>query len=277
MTNLSVSSKVVAIGSVVTISAVATNPNPTNSSYNVTCFVNGTLIGSKIVKLTPTASQTVSFEYIPNEEGTLNVTMSIPQNYILSTSFTAFDIPRGYWLIQYNVANGSKITLNYSLAKATAYRKDLTLTRGDGIVTLYVNQAVINGTRAVILPKEGWQIKGIKVDDISPGVGMLMTFSLDRDATGTLYVESGKGDVDMSSVSSTGREPIQANTFGDGTKDPAGSMLVPTVLAGLAKVTVGVDVSLPFELIFTTGHIVNTVSLSKSKFDKATLASDGVH
>jgi hypothetical protein len=274
MNNLSVSSKVVAVGSVVTISAVATNPNPTNSSYNVTCFVNSTLIGSKIVKLTPTASQTVSFEYIPNEEGTFNVTISIPQSYILSTSFAAFDIPGGYWVIQYNVVGG-RVTLNYSLANTMDMRKEITLKDGAGIVTLYVNQTVLNGSREVILPSAGWQLASMFVDDMSAGLDMYLTIELSRDGTGKLYVEDGIGDVDMSSISTILTNPMQTNTFGDLTKDPAGSILLDAPLRGDAPTSVGVALELPLGLQFTSGNTTNVVHLSKSSFNGATISSNG--
>lgn len=263
------------VGDTTTISADISNAGA-SGTYTAICKVDGTTIGTKDVVIASKSIQTVNFTYTATTQGTFTISIGKATSTfgVLNTTTTPGNTT-GYWDVKYNVVGG-KVTLNYSLSKGTAYHKDLILAKGDGVVTMRINKTVVNGARAVTLPKEGWQIKGIDVEDISPGADMNMVFSLETDATGTLYVESGKGDVDMSSVSSTGRTPIQANTFGDGTKDPAGSMLMPTLLKGFAKVSVGTDVILSFGLTFTTGHTVNTVVMNKSKFNGATLSSDGV-
>jgi hypothetical protein len=279
VSTLTVSPKVVAVGSVVNISVVVTNPSPYNGTYNATCRIDDASIGSKIVNLTAKANQTVTFNYIPTKEGTFNVTIPlnpfIPSSQ-LSASFGAVNPPDGYWDILYNVVNGSKVTLNYSLAPIMGLRKTMDLHDGDGIVTLRVNKDVINGTREVILPSAGWQYDPIFVLNMSPGVNMSLVISLTQDARGVLYVQDRVGDVDVSSVSSFVGNQTQVNTYVDGKKNTAGSLLINTSLEGKAyMVQVGKTVDVPLGLTFTTGNITNIVSIPSTKFNGATISSNG--
>jgi hypothetical protein len=285
ITDLQVSPKVVDVGSVVNISAIVTNPNYYNSSCNVTCFVDGSLIGSKIVKVAAKANQTVTFNYTPTKEGTFNVTIPTPR-LPLSTSFGAVNPPGGcwngtcvdggYWVTKYDVVDG-RITLNYTIGHGFCLRKELTIQRGDGVVILLVNKAVINGTREVTLPSAGWQFDPIFVSDMFPGLNMSLVISLKENAAGKLYVQNRIGDVDVSSVSSLNSSPMQVNTYGDGKKDAAGSLLVDAVLEGNAQTSAGESLVLPLGLVFTTGNSTNVISMPTwKKIDGATLVSNGM-
>ena len=273
VSNLTVSHEIVDVGSATNISVVVTNPDSKSRTYNATCYVDGLIIGSKTVELAAKSDQTVTFSYTPTKPGTLNVTIDN-----LSASLQAAYIgPDAQWDIQYAVVNGSKITLNYALGNTTAIRKDLSLTRGAGTVTLRVNKSVINGKREAILLSSGWQLAPITIKDISPGVSINLTVVLSQDATGTLYVQDGVGDVDISSVSALGGKQIQVNTYGDGKKDTAGSLLINATLEGKAYIMqTGKTLDWPLGLTFTTGNITNTVSMPSKKFNGAVLSSNGM-
>jgi hypothetical protein len=270
ISNLTVSPEIVNIGSVTNISVVVTNPDSISRTYNATCYVDGLIIGRKIVNLAAKSNQTVVFNYTPTKEGTFNVTIDN-----LSAIFGSGYV-EDHWDIQYNVVNGSKITLNYSLGNTTAIRKDLNLTRGDGLVTLRVYNAVINGTRELFLLSSGWQLTPIFVSNMLPDSDMRLVISLAYDTKGVLYVQDGVGDVDVSSVSSLGGNQTQVNTYGDGKKDAAGSLLINATLEGHAYIVqTGKTVDLPLRLTFTTGNITNIVSIPSIKFNGAAISSNG--
>ena len=272
ISNLSVSPKNVAVDHATNISVVVTNHGSRSRTYNATCFVDGSIIGSKTVNLAAKANQTVTFDYTPTRLGTLNVTIGS-----LSTTLESWDHIEPFWDITYNVVNGSKITLNYSAGKTAYMQKEFALERGDGAVTLLVRTDVINGTREVLLPSSGWTLPSIYVEKFYLGLDMNLSISLAEDATGLLYVQDGIGDVDVSSVSSIGENEIQVNIYGDGEMDAAGSLLVETFLQGQAYIQTGETLNLPLGLTFTTGNITNMVSSAASeKFTGAILVSTGV-
>jgi hypothetical protein len=215
----------------------------------------------------------VSFTYTPTTEGTYNV--SITPGYQAKGTLGVTKAVGGYWDIRYNISEGSRVTFNYSLAGIGGIVKVSNLSTGDGIVTIRVNKSIANGARDIKLLSNGWQLKSISVSDISPNVDMDVVMSLTKDATGKLYVQGGIADVDMSSVSARTTTPKETDTQGTGTNSPAGSMLVATVLQGNAHTSVGQDIVLPFGLVFTTGHTTNTVSIPSTKFNGATILSDG--
>ncbi len=258
-------------GTAVTISATITNSGGASGNYTATLNISGTTVDSKTVEVAASSSQTVTFTYTPTAEGTFNVSIGLAKGTlgVIQTPTT------GYWDVQYTVANGSRITLNYSLAGIGGIVKVTNLHTGDGTVTIRVNKSLVNGARDITLLSAGWQLKSVNVKAISPGVDMDLVVSLSKDAKGVLYVQGGVGDVDATSVSSRTTKPKETDTFGDGKKDPAGSMLVSTVLDGLAHISVGSDVHLPFGLTFTTGNTTNIVSIPSTKFNGATISSNG--
>jgi hypothetical protein len=133
-----------------------------------------------------------------------------------------------------------------------------------------------NGSREVIIPKSAWVFPKFRVKEILSGVNMDLLMPIQADAHGILYVKDGVGDVDMHSESNSSKVPIQADTYGDGTKDPAGSMLIPIILIGNFDTSVGQKGTLPFGLIFTTGHTDNVVHITlNKKFDGAIITSEG--
>jgi len=273
ITGLTFSANPAEVGTAVTISATITNSGAAGTC-NATLVVSGTNVETQSIAVAEKATQTVTFTYTPTTEGNLNV--SITPGYQAKGILGVTKPVTGYWDIRYKLAEGSKVTFNYSLLSGTPYNKVANLKSGDGNLTIRVNKTVVNGAREIIVLSSGWQLKSIFVEDISPGVSMDVTMSLPNDSTGVLYVKDGVGDVDMSSISSRTTKPKQIDTYGDGTKDPAGSLLVNLVLLGDAHTTVGKDIPLPFGLIFTTGTIINTVSIPSSKFNGAKLSSQGV-
>jgi hypothetical protein len=194
---------------------------------------------------------------------------------------TATPTPTGgnssYWEIDYKIVDGSYLTLNYSAASMTPTKKVMPENESDGAtLKLLVSKTLVNGTREVILPAADWNYPKFTVKGIMTGIDMGLILGVDHDAVGTLYVQDGIGDVDMSSSSNASRSPIQVDTYGDGTKDPAGSMVMMIPLVGIFDTSVGQDGSLVFNLVFTTGHTDNTVHITlNKKMDGAFIEGDG--
>jgi hypothetical protein len=211
---------------------------------------------------TPTATQTQTATQTPT--ATQNPTTT-PSN-------------SGWWNISYQAVTGSYIVLNYSAAGMTPLKKVINFNESSGIrFTMQISKSVVNGACEVKILKSSWVFPEFAVDDIMTGIDMDLLMPISEDAIGTLYVQDGIGDVDMSSQSTSGQSPIQVNTQGDGTKDPAGSMLIPMVLVGEFSTSVGQDGELPFGLTFTTGQTDNTVHISlNKKMDHAAITSEGV-
>lgn len=184
----------------------------------------------------------------------------------------------GYWEIEYKAVEGSYIVLNYSAASTTPTKKVIEFDESTGIrFTMKISKSVVNGEREVIIPKDTWVFPEFEVKKIMTGIDMDLLMPIDHDAVGVLYVQDGIGDVDMSSESTAGASPIQINSFGDGTKDPAGSMLIELPLVGNFDTSVGQTGSLIFGLTFTTGYTDNIVHITlNKKMDGAFIESEGV-
>jgi len=145
-----------------------------------------------------------------------------------------------YWEVDYNIVTGSYLVLNYSAAGITPVKKTMPADTSDGChLTLWVSKTEVDGTREVILKAAEWVYPEFTVESIMTGIDMDLILGVDHDTVGTLYVEDGIGDVDMSSESTAGADPIQVDTFGDGTMDAAGSMLMMIPLVGIFDTSVG--------------------------------------
>ncbi len=272
VTGLTFSANPVAAGTAVTISATISNSGD-SGTCNATLIINGATVNTTSVAVAAKATQPVSFTYTPTAEGSYNV--SITPGYKAKGTLGVTKTPTGSWDVKYKLASGSRITLNYSLAGSASYHRVASLSAGDSIVTIRINQSVVNGARDITVLSSGWQLSPVPVKDISPGVSMNLTISLNADAAGKLYVQDGVGNVDMSSTSARSTKPKQTDTLATGNKAPAGSMHVALDLKGYAKVTVGNPVILPFGLTFTTGTTTNIVSIPSTKFNGATISSQG--
>ena len=276
VTNLVINPASAYAGDEVEISATVTNSGGASGNYTATLTVGGAAAGSQTVELAAAASTTVHFDYTTTAAGTLTVAIGS-----LSGSLSVLPATDGggdTWNINYKAVEGSYIVLNYSAAGMTPLKKVINFNESSGIrFTMQISKSIVNGAREVTIPAATWVFPEFRVKGIMTGIDMDLLMPLDVDAVGTLYVQDGIGDVDMSSVSNSSKSPIQVNTYGDGTKDPAGSMVLPTVLVGIFSTTVGQDGELPFNLIFTTGHSDNIVHISlNKKMDGATITSDGV-
>jgi hypothetical protein len=270
ISGLTFSANPVEAGTAVTISATIANSGA-SGTCNATLNINDAAVNTTSVEVAAKATQTVTFTYTPSTAGSFNV--SITPGYQAKGTLGVIQTPKGYWDIQYTVAAGSTIVFNYSLAGTTPYHRVANLS--GGTVTIRVNKTVVNGAREITLISSGWQLPSIHVDKIQGSIYMDVIMSLTKDATGKLYVQGGIADVDMRSVSSRTTTPKQTDTQGTGTNSPAGSMLVTTVLQGNAHTSIGQDVLLPFGLTFTTGNIINTISIPSTKFNGATLSDQG--
>ena len=276
VTNLVINPASAYAGDEVEISATVTNSGGASGNYTATLTVGGAAAGSQTVELAAAASTTVHFDYTTTAAGTLTVAIGS-----LSGSLSVLPATDGggdTWNINYKAVEGSYIVLNYSAAGMTPLKKVINFNESSGIrFTMQISKSIVNGAREVIILKETWSWPEFEVKGIMTGIDMDLNVELTEDATGTLYVQDGIGDVDLSSQSTSGQSPIQVNTYGDGIEDPAGSMVIPTVLLGLFDTTVGQEGELPFTFVFTTGHTDNTVHITlNKKMDGASIESDGV-
>ena len=233
-----------------------------------------------IATTTPTSTQTPTATTTP----TSNKTPTPPSNKTPTPTANKTPIPTptasdsGWWNISYKGVAGSYIVLNYSVASASSTRKVVNFNESFGIrFTMQISKSIVNGARDVRILASTWVFPKFAVKEIISGVNMDLVMPLQSDAIGKLYVQDGIGDVDMSSVSNSSKKPIQADTYGDNIKDPAGSMLIPMILVGNFYTSIGQKGTLPFGLVFTTGHITNIVQITTNKkMDGATISSDGV-
>jgi hypothetical protein len=272
VTNLVINPTSAYTGDEVEVSATVTNSGGASGNYTATLTVGGAAAGSQTVEIAAGASTTVSFDYTPTSTGTLTVTIGAA-----SGSLSVTPPVGGYWEIDYKIVEGSYLVLNFSPAGITPKKKTITFNESTGgTLKLLVNKSVVNGTREVILLAADYYCPKFSAGEVMTGIDMDLVLTIDHDSTGTLYVQDGIGDVDMSSQSTAGADPIQVDTYGDGTKDPAGSMLLPIPLVGNFDTSVGQEGTLVFNLIYTTGHTDNTVHITMNKkMDGAFIEDDG--
>jgi len=277
VSNLVISPTSVQVGDEVQISATVANSGGASGNYNFALTVGGIARGSQTVEVAAGASATVTFDYTPEASGTFTVVVDSASGS-LSGSLTV-DQATGYWEIPYKAVAGSGIVDYYSVAGITPLTKAVNFDESFGIrFTMRISKSVVDGAREVVIPAETWVWPTFTVPDMLPGIDADITMPLVEDSIGTLYVQDGIGDVDISSVSTGGQSPIQVDTYGDGTKDPAGSMMIPILLGSDFYTSIGQKGDPPpFHLIFTTGHIDNTIHVeANKKMDGAFAESDGV-
>jgi hypothetical protein len=272
VSNLVISPATVETGTKVHITATVSNTGGASGNYTATVTIGGTAAGSQTVELAAGASTTVSFDYTPTGTGTLTVAIGGA-----SGSLTVTPVTTGYWEIEYKQVEGAYLELYFSPGGITPKRKVIEFDETNGgTFILLVNKSVVDGAREVIMPAADYSVPLFDAGEVMTGITMDLLLTIDHDTTGTLYVEDGVGDVDMSSQSTAGQSPIQVDTQGDGTEDPAGSMLLPIPLVGNFETSVGQDGTLVFPLIYTTGHTDNTVHISMNKkMDGAFIEGDG--
>ncbi|MFA5375504.1 MAG: CARDB domain-containing protein [Dehalococcoidia bacterium] len=253
------------------ISVDITNTGEERGNYSAILTVNSNAIESKEISMEPDEKQTVIFTYTPVTAGSYYINVGE-----LNGALQVQDEPAGYWSTNYKVAGG-KIVLLFSLFGATPELREVSFSAEQiGTFTLLVNMSSTNGKRNVIVPKDAWYFEPIFVENCVTGVNMTVDMSLSGNGSGWLYTQDGIGDVDVSSESALGKEPIQVNTIGDGTIDSAGSMLLNMPLHGFAATTAGQSVNLPLDLIFTTGHIYNIVSRPDKGINGSEMESTGI-
>jgi len=264
------------VGDKVDISLTVTNGGEASGNYNVDLTVDGTPQGSQTVDVAAGASTIVAFNYTPEASGTFTIVIEslagpLSGSLIVTPS-------TGYWEIPYKVVTGSWISMDISIGGITPLHRQNDFNESSGIrFTMLVNKSVVNGAREVIIPAETWSWPIFFVPAVLPGIDMNLDMPLSLDAHGTLYVQDGIGDVDLNSVSTAGHSPIQEYTYGDGTKDPAGSMLIPMDLVGhYVTPIVPKGGNLPFGCIFDTAHTENVIESNvNKKMDGRIVTDDG--
>jgi len=277
VSNLVISPTSVEAGSEVQISMTITNSGGASGNYNVDLSVDGTPKGSQMVEVAAGSSTTVTFDYTPEASGTVNIVLDSLAGP-LSGSLTVTP-STGYWEIPYTAGEGSYLDVDISIGGITPIRKHNDFPEdGPFNFTMRVSKTVEDGAREIIVSQEKWEWPAFVVPGVLPGIDMNLGLPLGEDAYGTLYVEDGIGDVDVSSVSTSGQSPTQEVTYGDGTKDPAGSMLLPVIIkAHYVTPIVPQGGDLDFDFYFTTGHAENVIeSKVNKKMDGRVMEDDGV-
>ncbi len=252
------------------ISVDISNVGGASGNYTVTLVVNSNASETKEIMLQPAEKQTITFSYTATVAGSYYINIDS-----LNGALQVQDVPTGYWLTNYKVADG-KVVLLFSLFGATPELREVPLSGDQGTITLLINQSTTNGKRDVIVPEDAWYLKPIFVENCITGVDMTVDVSLTANGSGWLYTQDWIGDVDVTSESVSGREPVQINTIGDGATDPAGSMILEMPLLGYARTTAGQKVDLALDLIFTTGHIFSQVTRPGKGINGSEMESEGI-
>jgi hypothetical protein len=253
------------------ISVDISNVGGASGNYIATLVVNSNASETKEIMLQPAEKQTITFSYTATVADSYYINIGS-----LNGALQVQDEPAGYWPINYEITGG-KVVLLYSIFGATPEFREVTFSEVQGgTITLLVNMSASGGKRDVIVPKDAWYLKPIFVENCITGVDMTVEISLTGDGSGWLYTQDGIGDVDVTSESVSGREPVQINTIGDGATDPAGSMILEMPLLGYARTTAGQKVDLALDLIFTTGHIFSQVTRPGKGINGSEMESEGI-
>jgi len=277
VSNLVISPTSVEAGSEVQISMTVTNSGGASGNYNVDLSVDGTPKGSQMVEVAAGSSTTVTFDYTPEASGTVNIVLDSLAGP-LSGSLTVTP-STGYWEIPYECVEGTWIDMWISIGGITPLEKHNEFPAdGDMTFTMRVSKTVEDGAREVIVSQEKWDWPYFMVYAVLPGIDMNLALPLGEDAHGTLYVEDGVGDVDVYIDSTSGNSPTQEVSYGDGDKDPAGSMLLPIILIGdYITPLIPQGGLLPFDLYLTTGYSHCTIhSKTNKKLDDFEIEDEGV-
>jgi len=226
---------------------------------------------------TPKPTATPTGTAAPTSTATATATATTAPTATATAAPTSQPSDGDYWEVDYQMVDGAYLILYFSAAGITPLTKTVEFDESSNYnMKLLVSKSEVGGTREVILTAADYTVPQFTVPGVMTGVDLYLNLMVDHDTTGTLYVQDGIGDVDMSSQSTSGQSPIQVDTYGDGTKDPAGSMLLPIPLVGKFDTSVGQKGSLVFPLIYTTGHTDNTVHISvNKKMDGAFIEGDG--
>lgn len=272
VSNLTISPGTVEVGEAVAISVDVENIGGVEGNYTVTVTAGDETL-TEDVTLAGGATETVTFAYSPGEAGSYTVTVGE-----LSDTFLVTPPAEAYWRIPYRtVGGGGELTLFISL-----YQLDQTIMEKPVVpfpattMEVWINKTVVDGSREVIIPAATFLAEPAFVPDVQVGIDMDLTLSLTDDAIGTLYVEDDAGDVDVTSETAAGRTPQTEYTFGDGTLDPAGSLLIDMPLFGDALTTIAQRVTLPMPVYMTTEHSYNSIAPRGKPMDGSEQESDGV-
>jgi uncharacterized repeat protein (TIGR02543 family) len=183
----------------------------------------------------------------------------------------------------FNVVNG---TVNLTLGGEGGNLSDLSVasnTSCDGTFPVIFSQGTSNNSRTFIVDGDNFSHTPIFFPDpLGIGQDFYLKLTFEEDASGTLYLANGVGDVD---VSSTTNNTTTSYVMGDGTADPAGSALAPFALNGTADIyaagtgppdpPAGV-MSLPMTIRMTTANSSSTAINPGWAINGSTVNATGV-
>lgn len=264
LSNLTISPASVELGEEVAISVDVTNTGGLNGSYTANLTIDGETFAQQELTLEPGDMETVTFNYTPEQTGTYTIMIGEESGTLNVTPPT-----EEYWKIPYQVVGG-EITLLSSLLGETLDEK--TVDFPAATMDMWISKAVVNGSREVIIDAASFSAEPATVPDMMLTIDMDLTLSLEEDATGTLYVADGVGDVDVHSEVDTAKAYY---IFGDGTMDPPGSVLLQLPLVGDAEVSF-IEVTLPMDVFMTTGNSSSHVTKPGDDIDDSELEGNGV-
>lgn len=262
LSNLTISPGSVELGEEVAISVDVTNTGGLNGSYTANLTIDGETFAQQELTLEPGDMETVTFNYTPEQTGTYTIMIGEESDTLNVTPPT-----EEYWKIPYQ-AVGGEITLLTPDEKTVDFPA--------ATMDVWISKAVVNGSREVIIDAASFSAEPATVPDMMTimmlTIDMDLTLSLEEDATGSLYVADGVGDVDVHSEVDTAKAYY---IFGDGTMDPPGSVLLQLPLVGDAEVSF-IEVTLPMDVFMTTGNSSSHVTKPGDDIDDSELEGNGV-
>lgn len=254
LSNLQIPPGTVEVSEGVAISVDVTNIGGLEGSYTVVLAVDDETL-TENVTLAPGATEEVTFTYTPTTEGEYTITVDE-----LSETLVVVAPVEGWWRIPYRVVGG-EMTLLISLPELGSTVAETGADFPLSTMDILINKTVADGSREFVIDGASFSVPSMHIPGVIPGIDIDLQLSLEEDATGTLCVEDGVGDVDVTSETVSGMTPETSCTFGDGTLDPAGSILVHLPLVAEATLpAIGAQETWPMDVFTTTGHSYNHVT-----------------
>jgi len=269
VTNLTISPNAVEVYNGVIISADVTNIGGLEGSYTANLSINGTILDTAVVTLAPGETTGVTFNHMPETKGQFTISIGEASGNLLVT-----EPPPGQWWVIPYVVTASNISQRMSFMPGSIQEYSYELPEGTPM-EIQISQTVANGSREVFIGAAGFRSDEILLEGVAAGIDAKIVWALDEDATGTLYVEDGTGDVDVFTETSEEADSQSTHTFGDGTPDSAGSWLMHMSLA-VEFETLGITSILPMDVYFTTGYNYNHITFPGDIIDGSEVEGEGV-
>jgi hypothetical protein len=268
LSNLTISKADPYVGHQVTITVTVENIGSAEGTHTVN-FSVGSEEFTRTVTVDADDEETATLSYTPQSAGAYAVTVDGPNE--LSGSFTAeveeectVGAPAGedseWWWFDYEV-DGGLITVVYSTFGTTPLTEEIDWPVTD--MTIYFSKEVTdNVSREIKIDSESFVSEVFTVEFLQADTDIILYLGERKggqlnniDATGTLYIENGAGDVDVTVHDIEGEE--RSYDIEGGCQ--AGDMIGDFPLYAYAN-ALGQDIHVNLPTMMTTGDIYNEVS-----------------